>query len=58
MNELIGHKVVVYSTTAGNERQDIGVLQSAEGTWICIKKGEEQMYFSVYNIRLIKPFES
>lgn len=59
MNNLVGKKVVVFSTSSGAERQDIGVLQAIDGIWLCIKKSEaETMYFCVYNVRLVKAFES
>jgi hypothetical protein len=59
MQELIGRKVIVYSDAGGTERQDIGVLHSVEGVWVCIKKSEtDHMYFSAHKIRLVKAFDS
>ena len=55
--ELIGKKITVYSEAEGAERQDIGVLQSAEGSWIKIhKESGETLYFQLSRIRMVKPF--
>ena len=59
MEELIGKKVVVYSDSANGERQDIGVLESADQLWLKLRKAaNELMYFCLYNVRLVKPFDS
>jgi hypothetical protein len=59
MQELIGKKVIVYSDSGQAERQDIGVLESVDSNWVCIKKGEsDYLYFSAYKIRLVKAFDS
>jgi hypothetical protein len=59
MQELLGKKVIVYSDAGGSERQDIGLLQSVEDIWVCIKKSDHDfMYFSAHKIRLIKAFDS
>jgi hypothetical protein len=58
MGELIGKKVVVFSDSSNGERQDIGVLEAAEGPWLKLHKGtEETLYFCLYNVRVVKPFE-
>jgi len=58
MNELIGKKVIVYSELAGTERQDVGVLEGVETQWIRLRKSEtEVLFFSIYKLRLIKPFD-
>ena len=59
MNDLIGKKVVVYSNAGGVEKQEIGTLESADSTWVKLRKtSTELLIFSVYNIRMVKPFES
>jgi hypothetical protein len=57
LTPLIGKKVTVFSSQGETERQDIGILQAAEGNFLVLKKTDELMYFSVSRIRLIKPFD-
>lgn len=58
MNEIIGKKVIVYSDPGNGERQDIGVLEGVENQWIRLRKSDtEVLFFSVYKIRLVKPFD-
>jgi hypothetical protein len=58
MNELIGKKVIVYSDSASGERQDVGMLESADAQWVrLLKSGPEVLYFCIYSIRVIKPFD-
>ncbi|HWD38844.1 MAG TPA: hypothetical protein VG944_08355 [Fimbriimonas sp.] len=58
MNELIGKKVVIHSAGSSGERQDIGTLESVDGTWLkLLKNTNETLYFTVYSIRMVKVFE-
>lgn len=58
MNFLIGKKVIIYSDSASGERQDVGVLESAEGIWLCLKKNtNETLYFCVHHVRVVKLFD-
>ena len=57
LTPLIGKKVTVFSSHGETERQDIGILQAAEGNFLVLKKTDELMYFTVSRIRLIKPFD-
>lgn len=58
MNELIGKKVTVYSVSGSSEGRDIGVLEAIDGPWLRIKKADgEVLFFSTYQIRLVKPFD-
>jgi hypothetical protein len=57
LTPLIGKKVTVFSSQGETERQDIGILQAAEGQFLVLKKTDELMYFTVSRIRLIKPFD-
>jgi len=55
---LIGKKVTVYSRLGDTEKQDVGVLETVEGDWIRLRKAEgETMFFTIVNVRMIKPFE-
>lgn len=57
IEEFIGKKVSVYSNQPGGERQDVGVLESADNTWLKIRKTEtEVLFFSMYQVRLVKLF--
>lgn len=59
LDEMIGRKVTVFSVQGGTERQDVGVLEAVDGTWIKVKKGEaETLYFHAHHIRVIKPFDA
>ncbi len=60
LRELVGRKVTVFSLQGGgSERQDVGMLEAADSVWLRLRKGEsEVMYFTVHQIRLIKPFDS
>jgi hypothetical protein len=57
LTPLIGKKVTVFSSQGETERQDIGILEAAEGHFLVLKKTDEKMYFTVSRIRLIKPFD-
>ena len=55
---LIGKKVTVYSRMGETETQDVGMLEQADGGWVRLKKADgETMFFTIVNVRLIKPFE-
>jgi hypothetical protein len=56
---LIGKKITIFSLQgAGQERQDVGVLEAAQGEFVQIRKSDhEVLFFSINQIRLIKPFE-
>lgn len=57
LEELVGKKVSVYSIQATGERQDVGVLEAFDTHYLKIRKGEsEVLFFSVYQIRLVKLF--
>jgi hypothetical protein len=60
LRELVGRKVTVFSLQGGgSERQDVGMLEAMDATWLRLRKGEtEVMYFSLYQVRLIKPFDA
>ena len=56
---LIGKKVTVHSLMGESERQDIGILEAAEGQLVRLKKQDgDTLIYSIYRIRLIKPFDS
>ena len=55
LRELIGRQVIVYSGTERGEGGDIGELVSYDNAWLCLRKGTELLYFSVFRIRLVKP---
>ena len=58
INVLIGRKVTVYSRQGEIEKQDVGLLEEADSIWIRLKKADgELFFFSVANVRAIKPFE-
>lgn len=59
LHPLIGKKVTVFSLQgAGQERQDVGVLEAAAGNFLQIRKNEHDvLFFPLSHIRLIKPFE-
>ena len=58
IDQLVGKKVTVFSLQGEAERQDVGVLEATDGTWIKVRKAEgEVMLFCVYHLRLIKPFD-
>jgi hypothetical protein len=55
---LIGKKVTIYSNMGGTEKQDVGVLEAVESEWIRLRKADgETLFFTVYSLRQIKPFE-
>jgi hypothetical protein len=59
LNDLIGRKVTVFSIQAGTERQDVGVLEATDGTWLRLNKSDaEVLYFSGYHVRMVKPFDA
>lgn len=57
IQEMVGKKVSIYTVQGATEKQDVGVLEAFDGTWVKVKKAEtETLFFSVYQIRLIKNF--
>jgi hypothetical protein len=55
---LIGKKVTVYSNLGDAEKQDVGILEAGETDWIRLRKADgETMFFTTFNVRMIKPFE-
>lgn len=57
INELIGKKVTVYSEQAGNERQDVGVIEAASDHMFKLQKQDgDTLYFTFYLVRMVKPF--
>ena len=55
---LVGKKVTVYSRLGETEKQDIGILEGVEDGWLVLKKADgETMFFTLYNLRMVKPFE-
>jgi hypothetical protein len=55
---LTGKKVTIYSHLGDTEKQDVGVLEAVEGDWIRLRKADgETMFFAIYSVRMIKPFE-
>lgn len=57
VEEFIGKKVSVYSNQPGAERQDVGILEAVDATWLKIRKTEtEVLFFSVHQVRLVKLF--
>jgi hypothetical protein len=58
INVLIGKKVTVYSRQGEVEKQDVGLLEEVDANWIRLKKADgETFFFTIYNLRTIKPFE-
>lgn len=59
MESLVGKKVIIYSEAAGQERQDVGVLEGIEPIWLRLRKSDtEVLYFCVYQVRVVKPFDA
>ena len=56
MQELIGKKVTITSDAAATERQDVGILESFDGTIVKLKTDKGPLYFVIHRVRLIKPF--
>lgn len=57
LQEMVGKKVQVYSVHGAGESQVVGTLEAVSGQWIKVRKSEsETMYFSVYQIRMVKNF--
>ena len=57
INEMIGKKVQVFSVHGGGEHEVVGTLEAVDGVWVKIKKAEnEVLFFSIYQVRLIKNF--
>ncbi|MGV3617462.1 MAG: DUF6897 domain-containing protein [Fimbriimonas sp.] len=57
ISEMVGKKVQVFSVHGGGEQQVVGTLEAFDGTWVKVKKAENEVqYFSIYQVRLIKNF--
>lgn len=54
LRELIGHQVQVYSVRGETEISDVGILEGYDDTWVCLRKEQVRLYFSIYRIRLVK----
>lgn len=58
ITSLAGKKVTVYSRLGETEKQDVGILDGVEDGWLVLKKADgETMFFTLYNLRMVKPFE-
>lgn len=58
LSGLIGKKVTVYSNMGSTEKQDVAILEAAETEWIRVRKADgETFFFSIYNVRMVKPFD-
>ena len=56
LNELMGKSVEVRSLRGQGECVDSGVLEAYDEQWIKLRKdGGEVLYFSIANVRLLKP---
>jgi ribosome maturation factor RimP len=57
IQEMVGKKVQVYSVHGAGEHQVVGTLEAFDGTWIKVRKADSEiLFFSVYQIRLVKNF--
>lgn len=57
VKEMVGKKVQVYSVHGGGESQVVGTLEAVDDQWLKVRKSEsELMFFSVYQIRMVKNF--
>lgn len=54
LQALVGRQIIAYSGTERSEGGDTGELVSCDNFWLCLRKGAEMLYFSVYRIRLVK----
>jgi hypothetical protein len=50
IQELVGKKVVIHVETGATVVQHRGVLESADVSFLKLKKDSETIYFSMYNI--------
>lgn len=50
IHELVGKKVVIHVESGAAVVQHRGVLESADGTFLKLKKDNETIYFTIYNI--------
>ena len=58
ITSLTGKKVTVYSRLGETEKQDVGILEGVEHEWLILRKADgETMFFTLYNLRMVKPFE-
>lgn len=57
IEEMMGKKVQVFSINGAGEQQVVGTLEAFDGTWVKVRKAENDiLYFPVTNVRLIKNF--
>ena len=57
IQQLVGKKVTIYTAQGEAERQDIGMLEAAEGEWLKMhKENGDVLYFNLARIRVVKPF--
>lgn len=56
MQELIGKKVTVVSEAGVGERQDVGILESFDGTVIKLATERGVLFIVIHQVRMIKPF--
>ena len=58
ISTLIGKKVTVYTRMGEVEKQDVGILEGLEQDWLILHKSDgDTLFFCLYNVRLVKPFE-
>jgi len=58
ISDLVGHQVEVVSMEGADRYIDAGTLESYDGTWIQLhKKNGDQLYFPIYNVRLVKALD-
>lgn len=57
IQELVGKRIRVWSRGGETTYTDDGVLDAFDGEWLRLDKGDEKLYFALYNVRLIKPLE-
>ncbi|RYG36614.1 hypothetical protein EON81_09205 [bacterium] len=57
LEPLVGRKVTVFSAQGDVEKQDVGMLEAAQGNWLRLKKSEETFFINIARVRLVKPFE-
>ena len=55
LQALVGRQVQVYSVRGETEVSDAGTLEAYNGTWLCLSRGGDTLYFSIARVRLIKP---
>jgi len=57
LSELIGKKVALLTEQGTSERQEVGMLEAANGHWVkLVRENKEAVFYSVYLIRSIRLF--